>query len=178
LYRIDANSGELQQVLTDVQGPNGLAFSPDESVLYVVESRAQPHRKVWAYNVEAKGQLSNKRLVIDAQGPGALDGIAIDRDGNIWCGWGSDGSVNAKPSGTLICQSVAPTCVLAALKTTDCSWPVATRCTPSTQTRVVLFNAAHFLHSVFIQECFDEKTSLSFGLYHQCFCSQCCACMA
>jgi gluconolactonase len=97
LYRIDANSGELQQVLTDVQGPNGLAFSPDESVLYVVESRAQPHRKVWAYNVDAKGQLSNKRLVIDAQGPGALDGIAIDRDGNIWCGWGSDGSVNAKP---------------------------------------------------------------------------------
>jgi gluconolactonase len=97
LYRIDATSGELQQVLTDVLGPNGLALSPDESVLYLVESRAQPHRRVWAYNVDARGQLSNKRLVIDAQGPGALDGIAIDREGNIWCGWGSDGTVNAKP---------------------------------------------------------------------------------
>jgi gluconolactonase len=97
VYRIAPDTGELQQVLTDLQGPNGLAFSPDESVLYVVESRAQPHRKVWAYNVDAKGQLSNKRLVIDAQGPGALDGIAIDRDGHLWCGWGSDGSQHAKP---------------------------------------------------------------------------------
>ncbi|MEN9713288.1 MAG: hypothetical protein RLY90_1549, partial [Pseudomonadota bacterium] len=38
-----------------------------------------------------------KRKVIDAQGAGALDGIAIDVDGNIWCGWGSDGSLAANP---------------------------------------------------------------------------------
>jgi len=95
VYRIDPHSGVLQQVLTDVQGPNGLAFSPDESVLYVVESRAQPHRKVWAYDVATHGALSGKRLVIDAQGPGALDGIAVDVTGHIWCGWGSDGSVGA-----------------------------------------------------------------------------------
>jgi putative copper resistance protein D len=86
----------LQQVLTDVPGPNGLAFSPDESVLYIVASRAQPHRQIWGYDVSAQGQLSNKRLVIDAQGPGALDGIAVDREGNLWCGWGSDGSSGAK----------------------------------------------------------------------------------
>jgi gluconolactonase len=97
LYRINPNGGPLHQVLTDVQGPNGLAFSPDESVLYLVESRAKPHRKVWAYDVSAQGDLSNKRLVIDAQGPGALDGIAVDIDGNIWCGWGSDGATHANP---------------------------------------------------------------------------------
>jgi gluconolactonase len=97
LYRINPNDGQLQQVLSDVQGPNGLAFSPDESVLYLVESRAQPHRKVWAFDVNAQGVLSNKRLAIDAQGPGALDGIAVDISGNIWCGWGSDGSTHAKP---------------------------------------------------------------------------------
>ena len=97
LYRINPSDGQLQQVLTDVQGPNGLAFSPDESVLYLVESRAKPHRKVWAYHVSAQGSLSNKRLAIDAQGPGALDGITVDIDGNIWCGWGSDGSAHAKP---------------------------------------------------------------------------------
>jgi gluconolactonase len=96
LYRIDPHSDELQQVLTDVPGPNGLAFSPDESVLYIVASRAQPHRQIWGYDVSAQGQLSNKRLVIDAQGPGALDGIAVDREGNLWCGWGSDGSSGAK----------------------------------------------------------------------------------
>ena len=95
LYRIDPKTGEVQQVLTDVPGPNGLAFTPDESVLYVVASRAQPHRQVWAYDVNAQGHLSNKRLVIDAQGPGALDGIAVDREGNLWCGWGSDGSRGA-----------------------------------------------------------------------------------
>ena len=88
---------QLQQVLTDLAGPNGLAFSPDARVLYIVESRAQPHRKVWAYDVDASGALSGKRLVIDAQGPGALDGIAVDEDGNLWCGWGSNGSLDARP---------------------------------------------------------------------------------
>ena len=95
VYRIDPHSGVLQQMLTDLQGPNGLAFSPDESLLYVVESRAQPHRKVWGYDVATDGTLSGKRLVIDAQGPGALDGIAVDATGHIWCGWGSDGSLGA-----------------------------------------------------------------------------------
>jgi gluconolactonase len=99
VYRLDPASGLLQQKLTDLAGPNGLAFSPDESVLYVVESRAQPHRVVWAYDVDAGGDLSNKRLVIDAQGPGALDGIAVDEDGNIWCGWGSNGAPDAQPEG-------------------------------------------------------------------------------
>jgi gluconolactonase len=97
LYRLNPNNGLLQQVLNDIEGPNGLAFSPDESILYLVESRAKPHRKVWAYDVDASGSLSNKRLVIDAQGPGALDGIAVDIEGNIWCGWGSDGSTHANP---------------------------------------------------------------------------------
>ena len=94
VYRIDA-TGQLHCVITDLQGPNGLAFSPDESVLYVVESRAKPHRLVWAYDVGEGGVLSNRRQVIDAQGAGALDGIAVDIDGNIWCGWGSDGSLSA-----------------------------------------------------------------------------------
>ena len=97
VYRIDPASGELQQVLTDLAGPNGLAFSPDERVLYIVESRAQPHRKVWAYDVDGAGRLSGRRLVIDAQGPGALDGMAVDEDGNLWCGWGSNGSPDARP---------------------------------------------------------------------------------
>ena len=74
VYRIDPVSGQLQQVLTDLAGPNGLAFAPGEQVLYIVESRAQPHRKVWAYDVDASGRFSGKRLVIDAQGAGALDG--------------------------------------------------------------------------------------------------------
>ena len=99
VYRRDPVSGSLRQVLLDLAGPNGLAFSPDESVFYVVESRAQPHRLVWAYDVDASGGLSGKRLVVDAQGPGALDGIAVDQEGNIWCGWGSNGALDAQPEG-------------------------------------------------------------------------------
>jgi gluconolactonase len=99
VYRIDPASAQLQQVLTDLAGPNGLAFSPDESVLYLVESRAEPCRKVWAYDVDRAGRLSGKRLAIDAQGPGALDGIACDAQGNLWCGWGSNGRADAQPEG-------------------------------------------------------------------------------
>ncbi len=82
VYRLSPR-GELQQLLTDLKGPNGLAFSPDESELYVVESQAAPHRKLWAYRVGTNGALGNKRLVIDAADGGALDGIAVDAEGNL-----------------------------------------------------------------------------------------------
>ena len=96
VYRLTP-AGELQQVLADLKGPNGLAFSPDESELYIVESRAEPHRKLWAYRVGANGVLGNKRLVIDAADGGALDGIAIDAEGHIWCGWGGSGRQPSEP---------------------------------------------------------------------------------
>jgi gluconolactonase len=98
VYRI-APDGSVKQVLHDVPGPNGLAFSPDESLLYLVESRAQPSRLVVSYKVSASGNLSDRQVVIDAQGAGALDGIAVDADGNIWCGWGSDGRAGVPSEG-------------------------------------------------------------------------------
>ena len=86
VYRADGTSGALSVVADDVNGPNGLAFSPDESVLYVVESRATP-RTIVAYDVVGGTKLANKRKVIDA-GPGTPDGFRVDVDGNLWCGWG------------------------------------------------------------------------------------------
>ncbi|MFY2853242.1 SMP-30/gluconolactonase/LRE family protein [Achromobacter xylosoxidans] len=97
VYRIDADSGRVELALDDLAGPNGLCFSPDERVLYIVESRHQPARVVWAYDVGADGKLSGKRKFIDAQGPGAIDGIKCDEHGNLWCGWGSNGAADAKP---------------------------------------------------------------------------------
>ena len=93
VYRIPADGAPLQRVLDDLKGPNGLAFSPDESELYVIESRAEPHRRLWAYRVGANGALGNKRLVIDATDGGALDGMAVDTQGHLWCGYGSNGRV-------------------------------------------------------------------------------------
>ncbi|WP_088278549.1 SMP-30/gluconolactonase/LRE family protein [Ideonella sp. A 288] len=94
VYRIDPDSGDLEMALDDLQGSNGLAFSPDESVLYVVESRATPHRRIWAYDVDG-ATLRHKRLFADAGGPGAFDGIAVDVQGNLWCGFGSNGAPEA-----------------------------------------------------------------------------------
>jgi len=97
VYRIDPATGELQRVLDDLAGPNGLAFSPDGKRLYVVESRAQPNRLIWSYAVDG-ASLSDKRLLIDAQGPGAFDGIAVDTAGRLWCGFGGGGQPGVDPA--------------------------------------------------------------------------------
>jgi len=87
VYRIDGQTGEATMVADDVEGPNGLAFSPDESKLYVVASRAQPNRLIRAFDVVDGRKLANNRVFIDA-GPGTPDGFRVDIDGNLWCGWG------------------------------------------------------------------------------------------
>jgi gluconolactonase len=96
VYRI-AKDGKISAAITDLFNPNGLAFSPDEKKLYVVEWKGTPNRSIWSYDVAADGTTSNKVKLIDANGPGSLDGFKVDMDGNLWCGWGSNGSPTAKP---------------------------------------------------------------------------------
>lgn len=91
VYRI-ATDGKLTAVVTDLMNPNGLAFSPDEKKLYVVEWKGTPNRSIWSFDVADDGSVSNKTKLIDADGPGALDGFRVDRDGNLWCGWGFTGA--------------------------------------------------------------------------------------
>jgi len=87
LYRLDPATGTADVVAGDIASPNGLAFSPDESILYVVESRSKP-RRILAFDLAEGGtRLSNRRVAIDA-GPGTPDGLRVDVDGNLWCGWG------------------------------------------------------------------------------------------
>ena len=86
IYRLDPATGQATVVDGEVEGPNGLAFSPDERTLYVVASRASP-RKILAYDVIDGARLANRRVLIDA-GPGTPDGFRLDEDGNLWCGWG------------------------------------------------------------------------------------------
>ena len=98
VYRIGAD-GKIIAVITDLVNPNGLAFSPDEKKLYVVEWKGTPNRSIWGYDVGADGvTLSNKAKLIDATDQGALDGFRVDRDGNLWCGWGSNGALNPEPT--------------------------------------------------------------------------------
>ena len=99
VYRIGAD-GTLSAVITDLVNPNGLAFSPDEQKLYVVECRGTPNRSIWRYDVLPGGAVTNKTKLIDAADFGALDGFKVDRDGNLWCGWGSNGVLQDEPSET------------------------------------------------------------------------------
>jgi len=98
VYRIDDETGELKLVLDDLIGPNGLAFSPDDEFLYVVESRATPNRLLWRYNVGDNGELTNKTLYFEAFNSGAIDGFKVDVDGNIWTGWGTNGALGVDPA--------------------------------------------------------------------------------
>jgi gluconolactonase len=87
VYRIDPATGGIEALIEGLVNPNGLAFSPDEKQLYVVECGA-PTRAIHAYDVDASGQrLGKGRVLIDA-GPGTPDGFRCDVDGNLWCGWG------------------------------------------------------------------------------------------
>lgn len=88
VYRFDPATREASVVADDVIAPNGLCFSPDEKLLYVVESRSTP-RHILAFDVSGNGaSLGNKRILIDAGPDGTPDGMRCDMDGNIWAGWG------------------------------------------------------------------------------------------
>lgn len=108
VYRVDPATGAIMAVVEDVRGPNGLCFSPDERILYLVESRAEPHRLIVAYDVAADGlTLTNRRVVVDAGPGGTPDGLRCDVEGNLWCGWGMgtpelDGVMVFAPDGTPI----------------------------------------------------------------------------
>jgi gluconolactonase len=87
VYRWDAKTQKLAVVAADINRPNGLAFSPDESKLYVIEAGTNP-RGVLQYDVVDGGtRLSGKRSIIEV-GAGTPDGFKVDIDGNLWMGWG------------------------------------------------------------------------------------------
>jgi gluconolactonase len=98
LYRLD-KSGRLTVATGEINRPNGLAFSPDESKLYVVEAALNP-RVIQVFDVTDNGtKLANKRAFITAEPGGTPDGFRVDVDGNLWCGWGMG---NAEQDGVKI----------------------------------------------------------------------------
>ena len=99
--------GEREPVLLtdELENPNGLAFSPDERLLYVTQSN--PRRAVvMSYPVLADGTLGSGSVLIDltdfaAEAPGLPDGMKVDRAGNIFT-TGPGGVWVAAPDGTLL----------------------------------------------------------------------------
>ncbi|MBV9971515.1 MAG: SMP-30/gluconolactonase/LRE family protein, partial [Xanthobacteraceae bacterium] len=106
VYRISPDRGTLTLLVNDFLNPNGIAFSPDETVLYVNDT---PRRHIRAFDLMPNGTLGRgtERVLVDLSGPepGAPDGMKVDSAGNIYCG-GSGGlyiiAANGKKLGRIV----------------------------------------------------------------------------
>jgi gluconolactonase len=99
--------GELRLLEKDPQGvaPNGIAFSPDEKILFV-----NGGLKINAYDVRPDDTIANPRVLIDMSGantPGNTDGMKVDRNGNIYCS-GPGGVWIVSPQGKHLGTIVTP----------------------------------------------------------------------
>jgi len=110
VYRLDPKTRVATVVATDLEKPNGLCFSPDEKLLYIVDSAIPKQsggpRPIRVYDVVDGAKLTNGRVFAN-MAPGTSDGIRCDVDGNIWsaAGWGKEGFNGVHvfaPDGTLI----------------------------------------------------------------------------
>jgi gluconolactonase len=84
VFRLSADGSEPTPVADGITAPNGIAFSPDQSILYV---NSLPLRHIYAFDVRADGTLANRRLFYEASGEerGGPDGMKVDQEGNIYC---------------------------------------------------------------------------------------------
>ncbi len=111
VFRFDEASGTIWPVVTDVIAPNGLAFSPDESVLYICDSSNSggeegPGRHIRAYDV-VDGRLAKwGRMLIEIDNE-VPDGMRVDREGRIWSSAG-DGVRIFEADGTEIGRILTP----------------------------------------------------------------------
>ena len=105
VYRI-APDGTLHLLVDDFALPNGLAFSPDESVLYIDDSA---HKHIRAFDVRPDGTLTNGRILLDmaSEDPGVPDGLKVDLSGNVFC-TGPGGVWVCRSNGTLLGRIVLP----------------------------------------------------------------------
>jgi gluconolactonase len=107
VYRIGPD-GVIHLLIDDFDRPNGLAFSPDESVLYVNDSQRGHIR---AFDVSPDGTIGKSRVFVELKGkePGVPDGMKVDREGNVYC-TGSGGfwitDQHGKPLGRVLMQEV------------------------------------------------------------------------
>ena len=104
-YRFDPKSKELSIVDNVADRPNGLAFSPDETMLYLADT-GEP-KDITVFNVTKDATtLSNRRLFAKVR-PGAADGLRVDERGNIWTS-ARDGVQCYSPNGSLLGKILIP----------------------------------------------------------------------
>jgi gluconolactonase len=113
VFRADAETGQLSVVADDFVKPNGLAFSPDERLLYIADSGfshdpSAPHH-IRAFDVVDGRKLTNSRVFAEVS-PGVPDGFRCDTGGNVWTS-SQNGVQCYAPDGTLLGRIRIPTMV-------------------------------------------------------------------
>jgi gluconolactonase len=93
VYRFDPKTGKATVVAEGLR-PNGLAFSPDEKKIYLVDNNPTP-RTIRVHNVIDEGtKLDGGRIFVTCEAGANADGYRCDVDGNLWCGWGTGPDIN------------------------------------------------------------------------------------
>ncbi len=118
VYRL-SKDGKLTLLIKDIKAPNGIAFSPDEKILYVTD--VDPERAAWrSYDVNEDGTVKNGRIFFDAApwkrppffGP---DGLKVDQQGNLF--GARPGGINVfAPDGSYLGS------IETGLPTSNCAW--------------------------------------------------------
>jgi len=109
VYRVDPADGSIQAVATDLCGPNGLAFSPDESRLYMADTGrmfGSDPQHIRSFACDGSSRLSGGD-VFHVISPGCADGFRLDTDGNLWSS-AADGVHCINPDGVLLGKILVP----------------------------------------------------------------------
>ena len=110
VFRFDLETGEIDAVIKEMERPNGLAFSPDESLLYVSDTSAvehpQQHHDICVYEVRENRYVENGRVFAKVE-PGQPDGFRVDVHGNIFTSSADSVQVYA-PDGACLGKILVP----------------------------------------------------------------------
>jgi len=111
VYRFDPKDNNIRIVADDFDGPNGLAFSPDESRLYIAETGDQtidhPQQYIRVFDVDADRSTLSDGDIFHKIEPGYCDGMRVDEHGNIWSS-AADGVHCISPDGELLGKILVP----------------------------------------------------------------------
>ena len=109
VFRLWPDTGTIEIMIDDFDMPNGIAFSPDESILYVADTGYEldsPEASIHAFDASSGGTLSNHRIYAKPT-PGKSDGFRVDTHGNVWTSAGDSVQV-FNPAGELLGKILTP----------------------------------------------------------------------
>jgi gluconolactonase len=112
VFQFDPQSGQIEPVVVDIEDPNGLAFSPDEHLLYVSDTsggeskNARGNHHIRVYDVKEGQSCKNGRTFVVVE-PGVPDGIRVDREGRVWAS-SADSVQVFEPSGERVARIPVP----------------------------------------------------------------------